>query len=176
MAKESNENRYFFARNGNRFHRIRWRGPRQRAIASRSHDSLSCPQSNRQCKNPTPQGYGNPTGRKPKNFRGRLDGGVVLLSRVYEELFGDFSRRITLYDVGSEGTKWLAWLVAPYLGMTRKLVSRSVNVSHEMDKSKSIHHLKMGEYRPLTATIREMYQQCIEAGFIPNPGVPESVK
>mmetsp|Transcript_19539 Transcript_19539/g.42478 ORF Transcript_19539/g.42478 Transcript_19539/m.42478 type:complete len:150 (-) Transcript_19539:2425-2874(-) len=32
--------------------------------------------------------------------------------------------------------KWLAWLVTPYLGMTRKLVWRPVNVPHEMDTSK----------------------------------------
>lgn len=72
--------------------------------------------------------------------------------------------------------KWLAWLLAPYLGITRKLVSRSVNVPHELDQSKSIRDLGMGEYRPLTTTVQDMFQQCIETGFIPYPGVPESGK
>lgn len=63
--------------------------------------------------------------------------------------------------------KWLFWVVAPYVGMTRKQASRSVGHVNEMDNSKSLRDLGLGEYRPLKETMTEMFRQCIDSGFIP---------
>merc|ERR1711935_88602 len=63
--------------------------------------------------------------------------------------------------------KWLFWVVAPYVGLTRKFASRSVARTMEMDNSKSLRDLGLGEYRPLKETMNEMFQQCIDSGFIP---------
>lgn len=63
--------------------------------------------------------------------------------------------------------KWLFWIVAPFVGMTRKQASRSVGHVNEMDNSKSLRDLGLGEYRPLKETMTEMFQQCIDSGFIP---------
>merc|ERR1712224_286142 len=43
--------------------------------------------------------------------------------------------------------KWLFWCVAPYIGMTRQYASRSVGYPYEMDNSKSLRDLELGEYR-----------------------------
>ena len=63
--------------------------------------------------------------------------------------------------------KWIFWLVAPLLGKTRKFVSRSVSHNFEMDNSKSLRDLELGEYRTLKETLVDMYSQCIEKGYIP---------
>jgi nucleoside-diphosphate-sugar epimerase len=65
--------------------------------------------------------------------------------------------------------KWFIWLIAPFVGMTRKYVWRTVNVPMIMDNSKSISGLEMESYIPLATTMQDMFQQCIDAGFIPEP-------
>lgn len=62
--------------------------------------------------------------------------------------------------------KWLFWCVAPYVGLTRKHASRSVGYMYEMDNSKSLRDLQLGEYRSFTETMNEMFQQCLDSGFI----------
>lgn len=63
--------------------------------------------------------------------------------------------------------KWLFWCVAPYVGMTRQYASRQIGRTFEMDNSKSLRDLDLGEYRTLKETMNDMFQQCIDSGFIP---------
>lgn len=65
--------------------------------------------------------------------------------------------------------KWLVWLIAPFVGMTRKYVWRAVNVPMMVDNSKSLSVLELGSYMPLATTMQDMFQQCIDTGFIPEP-------
>jgi len=75
--------------------------------------------------------------------------------------------------------KWLFWCVAPFLGLQRKYVSRSVGLVMEMDNSKSLKDLQenLPEYTPLSKTLHEMFQQCIQDGFVPSHGYnkPEAI-
>eukprot|EP00550_Attheya_septentrionalis_P009266 CAMPEP_0198294688 /NCGR_PEP_ID=MMETSP1449-20131203/23690_1 /TAXON_ID=420275 /ORGANISM="Attheya septentrionalis, Strain CCMP2084" /LENGTH=351 /DNA_ID=CAMNT_0043994713 /DNA_START=187 /DNA_END=1242 /DNA_ORIENTATION=+ len=64
--------------------------------------------------------------------------------------------------------KSIVYLLAPYIGMTRKMVWRGVNVEAKMDNSKSIKDLKM-EYHSLEATFQDMFQQMVDAGMINSP-------
>ncbi len=59
--------------------------------------------------------------------------------------------------------KWLTWLIAPRLGLSRKTVARSVDVPWRADNSKSIRDLGM-TYRSLRETMEDMFQQMIDSG------------
>jgi nucleoside-diphosphate-sugar epimerase len=61
--------------------------------------------------------------------------------------------------------KWLAWLVAPMVNkaMTRKIVSRNVNLPWIGDNSKGVRDLGM-QYRPLKDSIVDFFQQMIDSG------------
>ena len=61
--------------------------------------------------------------------------------------------------------KWLVWLVGPLAGggITRKFVSRNVNVPFRADNSKGIRELGLS-YRPLQTSMVDMFQQMIDAG------------
>ncbi len=63
--------------------------------------------------------------------------------------------------------KWLFWLVAPLVGVTRSFVYRSVGRYEEHDNSKSLRDLELGEYRSLKESMVDMFAQCIESGYIP---------
>lgn len=67
--------------------------------------------------------------------------------------------------------KWLFWCIAPYVGLTRKYASRAVGHTFEMDNTKSLRDLGLGEYRPLNESMRDMFEQCLEDGFIPKKEV-----
>lgn len=58
--------------------------------------------------------------------------------------------------------KWLAWLLAPLVNkaMTRKMVSRSVNIPWKADNSKSIRELGV-TYRPLKESMNDMFAQLV---------------
>ena len=59
--------------------------------------------------------------------------------------------------------KWLLWLIAPAVGMTRKEVSRTVGRPWHADNSKSKQELGMS-YRPLEETAVEFFQQMADNG------------
>ena len=61
--------------------------------------------------------------------------------------------------------KWLAWLVGPMLNplTTRKYIARNVDIEWRADNSKSVEKLGM-RYRPLKATMEDMFAFMIEAG------------
>jgi nucleoside-diphosphate-sugar epimerase len=61
--------------------------------------------------------------------------------------------------------KWLVWLVAPMVNkaMTRKIVSRNVNLPWKGDNSKGVRDLDM-RYRPIKASMIDFFQQLIDSG------------
>jgi dihydroflavonol-4-reductase len=61
--------------------------------------------------------------------------------------------------------KWLVWLVAPMVNkaMTRKWVSRNVNLPWKGDNSKSVRDLGM-KYRPMKESMIDFFQQMIDSG------------
>lgn len=61
--------------------------------------------------------------------------------------------------------KWLLWLIAPSVGMTRKEVSFNVGYPWKADNSKSKRELDM-EYRPLKETVLEFFDQLVKAEVI----------
>ena len=66
--------------------------------------------------------------------------------------------------------KWILWLIAPLIGMTRTYVWRAVNVEAGMDNSKSIRGLNM-EYKPLNVTMQDMFIQMVDDGFVNDPTI-----
>lgn len=61
--------------------------------------------------------------------------------------------------------KWLVWLVGPATaGISRRFVTRNVNVPWAADNSKSRQELGM-QYRSLQESMEDMFAQMIEAGF-----------
>jgi len=71
--------------------------------------------------------------------------------------------------------KWLFWCVAPYVGITRKYCSRAVGHTHEMDNAKSLRDLGLGEYKPLKESMSDMFQQCLDDGYIPTKEAAEKL-
>ncbi len=61
--------------------------------------------------------------------------------------------------------KWLVWLVAPMVNkaMTRKWVSRNVNLPWMGDNSKGVRDLGM-QYRPMKDSVVDFFQQMIDSG------------
>lgn len=60
--------------------------------------------------------------------------------------------------------KWIVWLVGPVMGdISRKFVTRNVDVKWRADNSKSKHALGIS-YRPLKHSMEDMFQQMIDAG------------
>lgn len=61
--------------------------------------------------------------------------------------------------------KWMVWLVAPFAGggMTRKAVSRNVNIEWHADNSKAKRELGLS-YRNLQGSMQNMFQQMVDAG------------
>ena len=62
--------------------------------------------------------------------------------------------------------KFMIWLIAPTIGMTRKEVSLNVGYPWKANNTKSINELG-AKYRPLEETVTEFFGQLIEAGEIP---------
>lgn len=61
--------------------------------------------------------------------------------------------------------KFLVWLVGPFLGYSRKFVSRNVGHDLRADNSKAVRELGLS-FRPLKETMEDMFGQMIEAGRI----------
>ena len=63
--------------------------------------------------------------------------------------------------------KAIVWLMGPFLdkSLTRKMVSRNMGLPFKADNSKGIRELGMS-YRPLAVSLKEMFQQLIDAGLL----------
>lgn len=60
--------------------------------------------------------------------------------------------------------KRLLWLVAPFVGQSRKFVWRSVDIPFRVDNSKSREALGL-TYRPLQESMEDMFASMIDAGY-----------
>lgn len=67
--------------------------------------------------------------------------------------------------------KWLMWLVGPLVDktMTRKIITRNIDVAWKGDNSKGIRELGMN-YRPLTESMNDFFQQMIDHGVFKKTG------
>ena len=61
--------------------------------------------------------------------------------------------------------KFLVWLIAPMVGITRKFVATNVGYRIGFDNSKSVRELSMN-YRSLEATVCEHFQQVLDDGLL----------
>ncbi len=64
----------------------------------------------------------------------------------------------------SAAPKFLVWLIGPFMGIGRKVVSNNVNHVWKADNTKSINELGTS-YHPLKQTMEEMFQYMIDAGY-----------
>lgn len=84
----------------------------------------------------------------------------------FGELAGMIKEKFPKYPISSRKLpKFMIWLVAPTVGMTRKEVKLNVGYPWKANTSKSIADLGM-IYRPLKETITEFFAQLVEAGGI----------
>ncbi|MBL4863112.1 MAG: diaminohydroxyphosphoribosylaminopyrimidine deaminase, partial [Crocinitomicaceae bacterium] len=82
------------------------------------------------------------------------------------ELAGYIKNKYPNYPISTRKLpKWLLWLIAPAVQMTRKEVSYNVGYPFNANNAKGIKDLGMN-YRPLENTITEFFAQLVEAGEI----------
>ncbi len=85
----------------------------------------------------------------------------------FKELAGYVKAKFPNYPISTRTVpKWLLWLIAPKVGMTRKEVKLNVGYPWVANNSKSIKELGM-KYRSLESTVTEFFQQLVDAGEIP---------
>lgn len=89
---------------------------------------------------------------------------------AHNSSFGEISKLIKegypAYPIGTgKLPKFMIWLMAPSVGMTRKMVSKNIGYPWKANNSKSIEKLDM-EYRPLKETTTEFFGSLIDAGVI----------
>lgn len=84
----------------------------------------------------------------------------------FGKLAGMIKEKYPKYPISTRKLpKFMIWLMAPSIGMTRKEVKLNVGFPWKANNSKSINDLGMN-YRPLKETITEFFGQLVEAGEI----------
>ena len=84
----------------------------------------------------------------------------------FTEIAGFIKQEFPNYKISTKKLpKWMLWLMAPTVGMTRKEVSKNVGYPWKANNSKSIKDLGM-KYRPLEGTVTEFFKQLVDAGEI----------
>lgn len=84
----------------------------------------------------------------------------------FSELAGIIKKSFPNYKISTRKLpKFMIWLIAPSVGMTRKMVSKNVGYPWKADNSKSINELGM-KYRPLEESTFEFFGQLVDAGEI----------
>ncbi len=84
----------------------------------------------------------------------------------FREIAGMIKEKFPQYPISTRKLpKFMLWLVAPSVGMTRKEVKLNVGFPWKANNSKSINELGM-KYRPLKETATEFFGQLVEAGEI----------
>lgn len=98
------------------------------------------------------------------NAKGRYiisagNSGFLTLAKVLKSQF-------PTYPIGVKKIpKWFIWLIAPFVGMTRKEVSKNVGYEWKASNQKSIIELDM-HYRPVETSAIEFFQFLIDGGQI----------
>lgn len=84
----------------------------------------------------------------------------------FGELAAIIKNKYPNYPIGTRKLpKFMIWLMAPSVGMTRKMVSRNIGYPWKANNTKSIEKLKMS-YRPLNETVEEFFGSLVDAGVI----------
>lgn len=84
----------------------------------------------------------------------------------FGQLAGMIKEKFPQYPISTRKLpKFIIWLIAPTVGMTRREVKLNIGFPWKANNSKSIKDLGM-TYRPLKETITEFFQQLVEAGVI----------
>ncbi len=84
----------------------------------------------------------------------------------FGEIAGIVKKHFPTYPISTKKLpKFMIWLMAPSVGMTRKMVAKNIGYPWKADNSKSIKKLGV-TYRPLEETIREFFGQLVDAGVI----------
>ena len=65
--------------------------------------------------------------------------------------------------------KFIVWLMAPTVGLKRKMISRNVGYHWLVDHSKSLKELNM-KYRPVEESITDFFRQMIDSDVFQKPG------
>jgi len=81
----------------------------------------------------------------------------------FSEIAGFVKKKFPNYKISTRKMpKWVLWLIAPTVGMSRKEVSLNIGYPWKANASKSINELGM-KYRPLEETVVEFFQQLVDA-------------
>lgn len=84
----------------------------------------------------------------------------------FGELASIIKEKYPNYPIGTKKLpKLMIWLMAPSVGMTRKMVAKNIGHPWSADNSKSIEKLGMN-YRPLKETVTEFFGSLVDAGVI----------
>jgi nucleoside-diphosphate-sugar epimerase len=84
----------------------------------------------------------------------------------FGQLAGMIKEKYPNYPIGTRKLpKFMIWLLAPTVGMTRKEVKLNVGFPWKANNSKSINELGI-TYRPLKDTVTEFFGQLVDAGAI----------
>lgn len=79
------------------------------------------------------------------------------------ELAGEVRKEFSDYPLPSRKLpKWLVWLMAPAIGMSRKEVSDNIDLPWRADHTKAAEELGIN-FRPVGPAMREMFQQLIDS-------------
>lgn len=95
-----------------------------------------------------------------RNIISGTNTGFIEMGKILTQEFGD------KYPFPKKALpKFMAWLLGPLQGISRKFVSRNLGYEWKADNSKSIKDLNMN-YRPLNETLRDFFQQMLDVGMI----------
>jgi len=84
----------------------------------------------------------------------------------FGELAAIIKKKYPNYPIGTRKLpKFMIWLMAPSVGMTRKMVSLNVGYPWKANNTKSCEKLNMN-YRPLNETVEEFFGSLVDAGVI----------
>lgn len=89
--------------------------------------------------------------------------GMLYVAGFIKKKFPKYPIRLTKIP------KWIIWLIAPAIGMTREEVSKNIGYPYKANNSKAIEELGM-TFRPLRDTVTEFFQQLVDAGEIKKRG------
>ncbi len=92
-----------------------------------------------------------------------LVGTDASMPMMVEALRPTWGNRVKL--PGRVAPKWLLWLVAPWVGLTRTFVSRNIGLPWRSDTTKSRETLGV-VYRPLAETVNDFAQQLVDEGVV----------
>ena len=99
-----------------------------------------------------------------RNIISAQNSDFLTLGKILRQHFGD------AYPFPQKNLpKLLVWLIAPLVGLKRKMISRNVGYKWQVDNSKGKRELGLS-YRPMEQTVIEFFQQMIDTGRVKAKG------